>query len=160
MSTPILEAKDLTRVFRVDPGQSWPEMQMGDDGLVSRYQASQQSFDCKPSGLDRIVFLPLTKGYEVTGVVFSHGRTDSGDGVDGGAAGSRTFFPGYALGDWRDEGVGSARVSVLHVNWGVWRAHRSPMAGITEAADKCESDYRLAVSVIGPVGVPPYGVQN
>ena len=158
----VLVEKSLARVFRLEAGQSWPEAALEDNGAVLRLDGSYAAgFDCKAPGTDRVVFLPLPKGFEVTGVVFWHGRTDTGDGDDHGHAGSRAFFPDYSLGDWREEGAPIDRFSskphsVLHVSWGVWRSHTSPTAFDQHPSDVCQSYYRLAVSVMGPAGVPVY----
>ncbi len=158
----VLVEKNLTRLLRLEAGQSWPDALLDDTGSVWRWDGRlAEAFDCKAPGTDRIVFLPLPKGFEVTGVVFWHGRTDSGDRDANGYQGGRTFFPGYSLGDWNDEGApidrfSSKAQSVLHVNWGIWREHTGPFWGTDNPSDFCESDYRLAVSVIGPAGVPVY----
>jgi len=150
----VLLTTNLSRVFHVDADQSWANPVSGDDGSVSRDDFRPGgSIDCKSPGTDLVFFDTLPKGFEVSGVVFWHGRTDSGDGVDGGYAGNRMFFPRYSLGPWSRV---SDTQSLLQVKWGVWRSHTSPSVLGDDPTDDCSSNYQLAVSVIGPAGVPVF----
>jgi|GEM_PF-5049030 len=158
----VLLTNQLQRVFRLEESANWPISNGHDDGSIYREEnggLGGSGIDCKKPGTDRIIFLPLPNGFEVTGVVMTHGRTDAGDGDEFGNSGGRVFFPGYSLGEWRDESVALDRLrsttqSVLYVNWGVWRNHTSQTLG-SGLFDECESSYVLAVSVVGPAGVTP-----
>jgi hypothetical protein len=148
----ILISTRVLSIMHVVPGASWPNARVEDSGLVTRSDlALNGSLDCRPPGADRLTFAPLPNGYELTGVVMWHDRTDAGDGVDG-LPGSRVFFPGYSIGDWATEpiagdGLNSSYQDALTINWGVWRAHYSP------SSDLCNSQYQIALTAVGPAGV-------
>jgi hypothetical protein len=113
-------------------------------------------------------------GFDVIGATLGHGRTDSGDGDGYGQPGGRVFFPGYGFGAWTDDRVtrplgGGTEdfVSALPINWGVYRAHRSPnvAAGVsfagpyvnsTNESNLCSSYYEItSLRLYGPAGVTP-----
>ena len=143
----VLLTSRLTQLYHLVEGGSWPAYS-DDQGEVSRGTLDQGSVDCRPAGTDTLVFAPAN-GFEVSGVVMWHGRTDTGDGDSFGNAGSRVFFPGYSIGEWTQD--------ALKINWGVWRDYSSPMAaGVVAASEFCLSNYRVAVSVVGPAGVSPF----
>ena len=143
----VLLTNRLTQLIHLQPGGSWPDATLDDTGMVWRFEGKLEgTLDCHPVGMDRLLFAPPS-GFEVTGIVMWHGRTDSGDQTAAGYPGSRVFFPGYSIGEWPDDG--------LRINWGVWRAHSSPAPPFTGAGDMCESNYQVAVSVAGPAGVTP-----
>lgn len=152
----------LDRVFRIETDPHWTaEPGFDSTGGVVVRNLKMYGSDCLAPGTDRIVFLPLPNGFEVTGASMQHGRTDSGDGDGDGNAGSRVFFPGYSFGEWRDETVATDRLrsavqSVLYVHWGVWRTHTSPY-GLLDAEDNCSSMYTITgITAIGPAGVPVF----
>ena len=93
----VLLTSRLTQVYHLVEGGSWPAYS-DDKGEVSRGSLDQGSVDCRPAGTDTLVFAPAN-GFEVSGIVMWHGRTDTGDGDSFGNAGSRVFFPGYSIGE-------------------------------------------------------------
>lgn len=119
---------------------------MSDDGVVSRVTTGE-SINCFATGADTLTTVDPGRGFVVTGLGATWGRTDSGDGDEMGDAGSRTFSPGYGFGDWNGDSI--------RVNWGVWRSHSSPY-GMLSGSDVCSSDYQISVSLSGPAGVQPF----
>ncbi len=121
---------------------------MDDNGQVSRYDQGE-SITCKAVGADTLKVIDTGKGFVVTGLnAVWTGRTDAGDGDLIGADGSRTFTPGYGLGDWNGASI--------PIRWGVWRSHTSPVFTQTPAFDNCMSSYALTVNLQGPAGVSPF----
>ena len=118
---------------------------MDDRGLVDRWTAGT-NLDCPSPSFDVLEALDPGRGFTVTGLGARFGRTDSGPGDLNGEGGSRTFFPGYSLGDWVGDDI--------RIRWGVWRSHTAPsFGGIVTGVDVCRSSYQIEVSVQGPLGV-------
>lgn len=134
----------IPRVVRLAAGGR--SASMSDDGTVYRTDYGE-SINCFPPSADTLTAVDPGKGFVVTGLGATWGRTDSGDGDYNGDAGSRTFFPGYGFGEWSGDSI--------RVNWGVWRSHTSPY-GMLSGWDSCVSSYQIAVSLSGPAGVSPF----
>lgn len=167
---------NLDRLVLMSSSSNWPKNPaVRSDGLMLREQHGS-SIDCWAPGTDSLSFNPPA-GWEVSGIEASFGRIDSGDGDGYGNSGSRVFTPGYGLGDWARVSVLGTGLWTIPVQWGVWRSHRSPSVGVADfipyqitsvasfvvnipggsgSEDVCESDYSIAVHLIGPAGVSPY----
>lgn len=134
----------IPRMVRLAAGG--PPTTMSDNGDVFR-MSSGDSINCFAAGADTLTTVDPGRGFVVTGLSATWGRTDSGDGDYMGDAGSRTFSPGYGFGDWSGDSI--------RVSWGVWRSHSSPY-GMLSGYDECTSEYQIAVTVSGPAGVRPF----
>ena len=145
----------LDRLILLKPSAAWPWI-MAADGGVHRWLGGN-SVECPSAGTDELIFQPPS-GFEVSGVVMRYGRTDTGDGDAYGHAGNHLFIPGYGIGDWdTTAGPGGQLFDRLSIAWGIFRSHTSPgiFKGVANG-DQCNSDYQIAVSLVGPAGVAPF----
>lgn len=139
----ITVVENLARLVRFRSSPNWP---VDFDGGVSRMN-SYHTLTCAQPGVDTLTIPDPGRGFIVTGLSASWGRMDSGDGDRYGDPGSRAFFPGYGLGNWNGD--------TIDVHWGVWREHSSPIY-VAPGHDTCLSQYSIAVTLWGPVGVSPF----
>lgn len=154
----ITVTNDVTRVLVRAFAPQWTTT-MSSAGRMDRMTFGPD-IDCPGTGQDTLYFrAPPT--WQVSGITYWVGRTDSGNGDGQGNGGSRVFTPGYSTGNWSEttsrDSNGPFQMDVLPFNWGVWRRHSSceiTLAGCQ--ADECDSNYQVAVSLIGPAGVAPF----
>ncbi len=139
---------NIPRFVRLQAGGTWGDyVGMAPSGAVWREELGR-SITCKATGADTLTVLDPGRGFVVTSLAASWGRTDAGDGDQGGRDGSRTYTPGYDFGEWRGASI--------PVRWGVWRSHSSPTASGMPPDDVCLSWYQISVTVSGPAGVSPF----
>jgi hypothetical protein len=141
----IVATTNILRMVRFQSAPNWPA-QLRDDGWVSRNEWGD-SFSCRAPSTDRITVVDPGRGFYITNLQLSWGRSDTGDGSSHGDAGGRYFQPGYGVGGWDGDSI--------DIHWGVWKDHESPDF-LLSGSDDCQSDYGLAVVLTGPAGVSPF----
>jgi hypothetical protein len=141
----IVVTTNILRMVRFQSAPNWPA-QLRDDGWVSRGEYGD-SVSCRAPSTDRITVVDPGRGFFITNLQLSWGRTDTGDGSSQGDAGGRYFQPGYGVGGWEGDSI--------DIHWGVWKDHESPDLFLS-GSDNCQSDYGLALVLTGPAGVSPF----
>jgi hypothetical protein len=166
------EGLDMNRIFDFRPspnllsnedlaGGNFRQVALDYRGSVDRITSSS-AVDCFKPGVDTLFPRDLPLGFQVSGIVMEHGRTDTGDGDQWGQSGNHMFFPGYGP-EWGTTNVAIGRnrdktVDTLSISWGVFRSHTSPhIAPMRDAEDVCSSNYWITqVWVVGPAGLSPF----
>jgi hypothetical protein len=138
---------NIRRFVKFQSGPTW-SAELDESGSLDR-RTGGDNINCPAVGSDTLTMLDPGKGFLVTGFNMNwNGRTDSGDGDQNGFDGSRTFTPGYSLGDWNGPSI--------PIRWGVSRSHTSAVVTQTPAYDFCSSSYAITVNLQGPAGVSPF----
>lgn len=153
--------RGIGRVLRLDVAGN-PKAELGDDGVVNRWQVGGGGLRCWNPGTDHYAVLNPGRGFVVSGFWYWTGRQDEGPNDAIGRPGYRSFTGRYSAGYEPGDGT---RPGHLWMGYGVWESTTAsdPSPSVLDAflmvdstSRGCGSWYRLQLTLTGPAGVSPF----